>query len=115
MIYKKYFPSLSKKEVMERVNSFWDFSKGFPFPKTNLSCPVCGHDVLQVRNWGFAFKDSGGCKYRCNVSFKCTRCSFVWVHGVVIPKDVFDKFVPKGQYGKSYHWREVKEMIDECY
>ena len=106
------FPALTEDEVLERVEESWDLSGDFPMPKFAVKCPVCGSEEIQARLWQFTHKDSGGAKYRCNVSFKCTRCSAVWMHGVVIPEEMFRKHVKENEnQAKMYHWREVKEMV----
>jgi len=110
------FPAYSEEEVLNRVSKAWTIEEGdvFPLPKFVVECPVCKSVDIQARNWQFTLKDSGGNKYRCNVSFKCTQCSAVWTHGVVIPEIMFRKHV-KGNIHqtKLYHWREVKKLLEE--
>lgn len=107
------FPAYKPEEVLERVKEYWDFVKGFPIPKKKIRCPVCGSEDIQARNWQFVYKDSGGCKYRCNVSFKCTVCSNVWTHGVVVPKEIFKMHVKDNPHkAKLYHWREVRKILE---
>ena len=107
------FPAFSEKEVLERVKRAWDLSTDFPIPKFRIICPICKSEAIQARNWQFQYRDVGGCKYRCNVSFKCTQCSHAWVHGVVIPEELFRKHVRGNVHQtKLYHWREVKKMLE---
>ena len=109
---KSLFPSYKEEEVIRRVKQAWDLSLDFPMPKFDLRCPVCGSFDIQARNWQFVFKDSGGCKYRCNVSLKCTYCSAVWIHGIVIPEELFRRHVKENEHQtRLYHWREVKEWL----
>ena len=130
------FPEYSPEEVVERVKARWDLSGDFPMPKAPVLCPHCFAEKfteliaqgaplwkasrrareyasdVQGRLWQFVYKDSGGAKYRCNVSFKCTRCSMTWAYGIVIPKEMFDKHrTGNGNQAKMYHWREVRERV----
>jgi len=108
------FPAYSEREVLEKVSKAWTISDEdlFPLPKFIVRCPVCESEDIQARNWQFTFKDSGGAKYRCNVSFKCCNCSSVWTHGVVIPEEMFRKHVRGNIHQtKLYHWREVRELL----
>ena len=130
------FPAYPPEEVVERVKERWDLSGDFPLPKAPILCPHCfaekfseaiteGKDLksaveeareyashVQARCWQFVYKDSGGAKYRCNVCFKCTRCSLAWTYGIVIPKEMFDKHrTGIDHQAKMYHWREVQARI----
>lgn len=110
------FPAYPCEEVLKRVARMWTIGEDdlFPLPKFVVRCPVCGSTDIQARNWQFAYRDAGGCRYRCNVSFKCTVCSNVWTHGVVIPERMFRKHVRDNPHRtRLYHWREVRKILEE--
>ena len=114
---RNVFPSLSKEEILKRAEEAWDLSGDFPIPKDIIRCPVCGSKEIQARYW--LFHPSGNpdsrVKYRCDVSFKCTRCSAVWVHGVAIPEELYKKHIsePGKQSSMRYSWREVKKILEQ--
>ena len=99
------------KNVIDRVKGKWKLCY-FPLPKFTIKCPVCGSEDIQARNWQFVYRDVGGHKYRCNVSFKCTVCSFVFTFGLVIPEKLYKMHLDTVG-SKIYHWREVKKWFDE--
>jgi len=107
------FLALPCDEVLRRVKKKWEFIKGFPFPKFIVRCPECGSTEIQARFWHFHYRNKGGCKYRCDVGFKCTVCSLAWVHGVAIPEEEYKKRMPPNQISITYHWREVKKILEE--
>ena len=108
----KFFPNMPCEVVIKRVKESWEFIKGFPFPKFEMKCPICGSEELQLRYIQFAKRDKGGCKYRANVAFKCTKCSHNIVFGLVIPEEIYRIHI-KGDIPveKTYHYREVYEVI----
>ena len=108
---KNIFPSFDPETVLKRVQEKWDLSGDFPLPKWDIRCPVCGSPHVQARNWQFAYQYNSPTKYRCNVSFKCTECSAVWIHGVVITEEMFRKHVKIDNKPVYYPWREVKEKL----
>lgn len=107
---------MSGEEVLNRVSEYWDLSKPIPIPKFRLRCPICGADdediILRFANIVQREVPSEN-RYRSNVSFKCTRCSFTWVHGVVIPEEMARRHGIEGAKAKSFHWREIREMLEE--
>lgn len=108
--------SLSREEIMRRINEHWDFICGFPIPKFDVKCPICGAhgDDIIIRQYHFFRREMGGMKYRCDVWFKCTRCSLTWVHGVVIPESIARMHGLLDGLAPSYHWREVLKRISIC-
>jgi len=105
--------NLTPEEILRRVSEYWDLSGKFPLTKSNVECPVCrasGDDVI-IRLIGFTVRNAGGMPYRANVSFKCTRCSAVWVHGVVIPEKMAKLHGLPKRPSKNYHWREILKEI----
>lgn len=98
-----YFPDV---DVEQNVAEVWDFTYTVPYPKIQFACPVCRHDQILAKDWKYHKRtDTGSAHpYRCDVAFKCTRCSHVWWHGVRVPKE-------KYLGGKKIFWRRVKQAI----
>ena len=112
------FPPLSKEEILKRVEDAWDLSGDFPMPKDAIRCPVCGSKEIQARSWSFFPSPDPNSRipYRCDISFKCTRCSAVWIHGVAIPKEMYKKHAslePGKRASVRYSWREVKKILEQ--
>lgn len=93
----------TKKEVLERVKRFWELTGPFPIPKQPVLCPVCRSDETMIKNCGF-FKRKPE-DYRCDVTFKCTVCSNVWTHGVVVPKEMSEKM------NGSWDWKGMRKHL----
>lgn len=114
MKFDNLFPTFSTQELLERVEEMWDFTYSLPLPKFDLTCSVCKSNEILLRQWNFHDRTKRtGSKhgFRCDVSFKCTRCSYVWVHGVAVPKDMFRKH----QNNRLVLWRKGKEVLEkEC-
>jgi len=108
------FPGYDEAEVLRRVAERWTIGDDdlFPLPKFEIRCPVCGSADVQARNWQFVYRDAGGAKYRCNVSFKCTVCSHVMTSGVVVPERMYKKHL-SSPGSKLYHWRDAKAKLEE--
>ena len=106
----KFLPDFGRK-VINRVKEKWEWPTGFPIPNFDIKCPVCGSTELLIRDWGFFIRREGNHKYRCDVSFKCTCCSNVWAHGVVIPEELYHLHCVDNK-GRHYLWREVKEIME---
>jgi hypothetical protein len=106
------FPNLSPDEVLEVVSAHWDMTGKFPTPKWLVACPSCRETRVQAQFWRFSrYVSHGGSNpYRCNVSMKCTYCSYVMMFGVFIPKEMYDYHIQAGV--KSYHWREVRRLME---
>lgn len=77
----------------------------FPIPRDKMICPVCSDSEVFIKQCVF-FKRKDN-DYRCDVSFKCTCCSHVWTHGVLVTKE---KAEPMRQPGK-WLWRDMKEYL----
>ena len=113
------FPPLSKEEILKRVEETWDLSGDFPLPKDTIRCPVCGSEEIQVRDWIFhlsADPSVSRVPYRCDVNFKCTRCSAIWTHGIAIPEEMYKKHAslePGKHASVRYSWREVKKILEQ--
>jgi hypothetical protein len=98
---------LSKEEILERVNSAWNLSGAFPVPKCKVKCPVCRSNDIFIKQCVFFKRKEND--YRADVSFKCTYCSAVWTHGVVVPEKMAKPM--KG----SWSWRKMREVNNGIY
>lgn len=78
------------RDVLHDVNEFWDLTGPLPVPRDDkIRCPVCSgeptprywqpHEVAKEHKW------------RIDVSFKCSACSLVWLHGVVVSQEYYDR------------------------
>lgn len=75
--------------VLAATNARWDLTKRLPVPQNNwMMCPICWMREPRIRFWRYHTRDnSETTPYRCDVSFKCTDCAFVWLHGVVVSEE----------------------------
>ncbi len=107
------FPNLTPDEVVKAVSERWDLTGRWPTPKWAVECPTCHNTRVQAQFWRFSRYTShnGSNPYRCNVSMKCTRCSYVMMFGVFIPQAMYDAHLNAGT--KSYHWREVRKQMEQ--
>lgn len=105
--------NMEDEELFDRVKKHWCLKGPFPLPKFKMRCPVCNaedNDII-LRQVTTALREYSPHKYRANVSFKCTQCSFTWTHGVVLPDEVLRKWGIKGTKSKVYDWRQIcKEL-----
>ena len=114
MIGHDYTPD----EVLKRVHRFWDLSGPFPVPRVRVCCPVCGFADVMIKQCKF-FVKRPSMKYRCDVMFKCTVCSAVWAHGLVVPKEMAQARLGGGAQvithteGKTYFWRDMRKIVDK--
>lgn len=108
------FPSLTPEQIQHNIEQHWDMTRELPYPKFDITCN-CGakasNDEIQARQWSFHHRHGTGSSnpYRCDISFKCTKCSRVWTYGVVVPEEMWRKHA-----NKRYHWREAKEILREA-
>jgi uncharacterized protein with PIN domain len=78
---------------------FWDISPLFerrrkpPVPKEKLRCPVCNSEVIYFKQ-SRAFKRSHT-QYRVDITVKCGKCAHVFVFGVHITKEEFERMSNK--------------------
>jgi hypothetical protein len=93
-------------EVERRVEKMWDLSGAFPIPKFLVTCPSCQTAEVTLQQVGFTQRDWTGspAPWRCNIGFKCCECSMVWLYGVPVSKEMFDKGFLMGQMG----WRQAE-------
>lgn len=88
---------LPKALVYEMISERWIFKDGFPFAANidEHGCPSCGHTLLMHKGFYFFKKvNKSRTNTRCDVTFKCQYCSYVFPKGVVVPPE---------------EWREERE------
>lgn len=102
------FPDL---DVEAAVEATWCMVAGFiPVPRETLRCPQCGHSVPHLSRMVWHHRAPSE-RDRCDVSFKCTRCSLFWTHGV--PVSTAAVAGAKDYFGRpEAHWREVKDTLE---
>lgn len=108
--HKSYrFPKFTTESVLDVVAKMWDLSGSVPLPKFQPHCAVCGHDQILCKHWKYFIHKSGGSShpYRCDIWLKCTSCSYVWTHGIVVPEEMHPK---KRQV---FYWRDVKDELEK--
>ncbi len=103
--------------VLGKVLVHWDLGYRVPIPRmprcpycdgTGLLSPALGEvgDLL-IRTANFHPRDRNSrTVYRCDVSLKCTACSFVPMFGVVVHRDMFDE-------GRSWGAQLLHHAIEE--
>lgn len=101
------FPTV---DVEARVSDYWDMVAGFiPVPKRAIVCPQCGWPVPHLSRMIWHHRESSALD-RCDVSFKCTRCSMYWTHG--IPVSTAAVAAAKEHFGvPEAQWREVRDTL----
>lgn len=106
-----YFPArnMETELIQQRVDKYWDLSAPVPYPKVQFSCPVCGESEIHLRYWKYHVRNTKSSRpYRCDVTFKCTHCSYVWWHGLLISEDYWKK-----RPGQSVSWRNGYNILKE--
>lgn len=108
------FPDLDAGQVLEATSARWDLSGPLPVPHPGwLVCPVCGGTSIQPRFWRFHERSGKPTvRGRCDVSFKCTLCAVVWIHGVALDVDAWERRKPT-RVNVKVHWREARDIIEE--
>lgn len=104
-----YFPTV---DVEAAVDAAWELVGGFiPVPREQIVCPQCRHPVVHLSRMVWHHRRPSALD-RCDVSFKCTRCSLFWTHGIPVPTTAVVASI--GQFGvPEAHWRDVREALDE--
>lgn len=102
------FPDFNGKSVLSAVRSKWNLSHSVPLPKFSLNCPICSHDKILLKHWVYFIRNNpqSSNPHRCDVYMKCTACSAVWQHGIVVPEAMHP-----GRR-KVILWREVKKELE---
>ena len=93
----------TRRDVFARIDENWDVSGIWPKPTFNVVCPHCRADLVIMVGVVFNKMQSveHGNPCRAEIKFKCPKCSYVWVHCVVIPQRMYEY-----HKGKAYHWRD---------
>ena len=83
------FPNVPLDEVLRRTAEHWDMDGAYPVPRGDwLRCPVCGSADAQGRAWRYHRPQHAvTTPYRCDVTFKCTQCACVWLHGIAVTQE----------------------------
>jgi hypothetical protein len=106
-------PGYDADTVAKRVSEAWSFRCGFiPWPRFLLRCPCCYRADVQLRMASFG-KHPGTIPGRVDVSYKCTRCSFLWTFGVPVSDDIYKRAV-KEDGSRSWNWREIQAQLEEA-
>jgi hypothetical protein len=103
------FPDFTEKDVQKQISRMWDMSGPVPVPKFNPDCPYCAHDEVLLKHARFHLRNNKRSQnpHRCDIGMKCTACSAVWQHGLVIPEDMFP--------GKQiWGWQKMKEELESA-
>lgn len=111
------FPELDAETVLARTRKCWDLSAPLPLPIGDwLACPVCRAGQPQPRFWRFHIRGDLGhtLPYRCDVSFKCTRCACVWIHGVVLDVEAWERMHRPRRANSQITWRQAREILQEA-
>jgi len=103
-----------REKIWARVQKNWDFSSIIIKPKMRLTC-MCGGSDWHPRYWLFhdyemqlGGKQSHRFRYRCDISMKCAKCSFVGVWGVIVPEDWWERYEI---YPRKITWQEASRML----
>jgi|AntRauTorcE11897_2_1112592.scaffolds.fasta_scaffold30407_3 hypothetical protein len=103
------FPEFTTEETMKRIRSMWDLSGPVPLPKFEIHCPVCDNNQILMRAALFHTRRKvSENPFRCDVKFKCCTCSYVWSHGIVVPKEM----ATQHDLNRNIHFRELKRAIN---
>ena len=99
-------------ELLDAVRHVWNIDQWFPTLKvrcliTEVSCPACKSPNYGIRLWKYHRRPLSSHTPRCDVMFKCYRCSMTWCHGVPVPENWY----PKAQLGTVHH-SVVESMRD---
>ena len=109
---RRLFPDLQPDEVHALVREAWDVDGPLPVPRFDVLCLCSGvlsrREVL-VRHWRFHHRGGGSIGERCDMSFKCTLCSHVWVYGIVVPSEMHGRWRP---IPRMVGWREGRDAIE---
>lgn len=97
------FPSWADPTV--DVGSAWQVDDvPVPVPRFKPACPVCRGDRVLLRTWHW-YERGVTARYRCDVSFKCLKCSAVWTHGLALNRS------QRRANGKWVEWREGRQLL----
>jgi hypothetical protein len=102
------FPDVPLEEVHRRTAERWSFDGPWPMPKGDwLCCPICRSKEVQGRSWIYDKPShSVTTPYRCSVSFKCTDCGYVFLFGLVMTQEDWERHAAD-RANKRVRWRNV--------
>lgn len=109
----RLFPDVDGMAATQRQ---WQIDP-LPVPLFDLACPVCRRGstrfgTVLLRSWSYHSRGHAASNHdrlrRCDVSFKCTECAHVWVHGLVVPEQHYQA---RAQQKRQWHWREGRDLI----
>lgn len=102
---KHYFKDFEKFK-----KEYWDFSQVLPTPNFTIYCPICGGSDIKLSHWLFHIKQNPTpTPYRCDVTFKCTCCSYIINFGVLITEEYFKPWKTKQ---RLIQWRTGVKILD---
>lgn len=107
---RRLYCDLTADEIHARVAESWDLAAPLPTPGPWLCCPCCSATELQARFWRFHLREGGRIPWRCDVSFKCCRCSLVFTFGVALDEATFARHVPNG-HRKSFDHGHARSLF----
>jgi hypothetical protein len=94
--------------IKNSIDAYWDRTTIFPVPKFKVKCPQCETDLPQnilLKHWSYFQKDDvrvAERAHRCDVYFKCMRCSSVFWFGVNVSQETW--LAADGQEGSQALW-----------
>lgn len=109
-LVKPVFPEFTIEETMNRIHSKWEMSGPVPLPKFEVKCPVCSEKKPLLKGALFHTRRKVSSNpFRCDVKFKCIECSFVWAHGLVVPREM----AVQHDFNRTIHFRELQRKIND--
>jgi hypothetical protein len=99
--------------VLAVTEQYWDTSGKLPVPRGEwLQCPVCQTAEPRIRFWRYHTREkSETTPYRCDVSFKCVGCAFVWLHGVVVSEEHWARRPLPNKDKTCIDWRVGRKWV----
>lgn len=97
-------------QILAQVRRRWHIDP-LPLPRGRwLRCPVCRSRRWQVRYWRTHIRPGDGHRvaHRCDVHFKCTRCSAVWAHGLAVDEATFLRLRSHGEW---IWWADGRQLL----
>lgn len=104
-------------ELLDVVRDTWNIDQWFPTLTDSalrpINCPACGawDGDFAIRSWKYHRHPLSSHAPRCDIMFKCHRCSMTWCHGVPVPEEWYPRPGPASawQFGTIHH-SEVKKF-----
>ncbi len=87
-----------------KMRQFWNIieinGEQVMFPKENITCPICSHDLL-IHNFIATFTTQHSF-YHCDVHCKCSFCGYYAVFGIPITKEECEELKKSKLHGKVF-------------